>query len=285
MEDECLKAGFDIYSGGAKSSKAKSNKPPGGSKSGKSERRNLPDLSLTPVDGTLSTDELVEFNQVCADVTGSGCDFTGQIYFQDIETLVLSTATNRRRLQDSPTGAPTNDPLLPGPPTRDCNVTELEMIKQKLDANITVDVINCYADFNDDGVVNITDLLLDVDGDGVPAYLDVCPEGTDVPEEVVPTIELKPNRFALNNTVDPFTFAKGEPNGQGQGSNKGPYTLTDTWGCNCEQIIDLVGLGEGHVKFGCSGGNMQCFVENKTLCADTDDDLIPSGSPTENPLV
>ena len=37
MEDECLEAGFEIYSGGAKSSKAKSNKPPGGSKSGKGE--------------------------------------------------------------------------------------------------------------------------------------------------------------------------------------------------------------------------------------------------------
>ena len=37
MEDECLEAGFEIYGGGAKSSKAKSNKPPGGSKSGKGE--------------------------------------------------------------------------------------------------------------------------------------------------------------------------------------------------------------------------------------------------------
>jgi len=199
--------------------------------------------------------------------------------------VVLSTGTNRRRLQGSPTGAPTNDPLLPSPPTRDCNVTELEMIKQKLDANITVDIINCFADFNDDGVVNITDLELDVDGDGIPAYMDVCPEGTVVPEEVVPTEELKPNRFALNNTTDPFIFAKGVPKGQGQGSNKGPYTLTDTWGCNCEQIIELTGLGKGHVKFGCSGGNLQCFVENKTLCADTDDDLIPTGSPTVNSLV
>ena len=288
MEEECLEAGYEIYSGGAKSSKAKSNKPPGGSKSGKGESDlpiPIPDLSLTPLNGELDDVELASFNAACSDVTGSDCGFDDQIYFSEISTVVLSTATNRRRLQDSPTGAPTNDPLLPGPPTRDCNVTELEMIKQKLEANIPLGVINCFADLNNDGIVNITDLELDIDGDGVPAYLDVCPEGTDVPEEVVPTIELKPNRFALNNTADIFIFAKGEPNGQGQGSNKGPYTLTDTWGCNCEQIIDLVGLGEGHVKFGCSGGNMQCFKENKTLCADTDDDLIPSGSPTEKPLV
>ena len=235
----------------------------------------------------MSIAELVEFNQVCSDVTGSDCDFAEQNYLPAINTVVLSTAANRRRLQDSPTGSPTNDPLSPGP-TRDCNVTELEMIKQKLDANILVGVINCVADLNNDGEVNIIDLELDVDGDGVPAYLDVCPDGTLIPEEVVPTErELKPNRFALigdDANEDPPTFAKGEPKGQGQGSNKGSYTLTDTWGCNCEQIIDLTGLGEGHVKFGCSGGNMQCFKENKTLCADTDDDLIPTGSPTEDPL-
>lgn len=41
MEDECLEAGFEIYGGGAKSSKAKSNKPPGGSKSGKGESESL----------------------------------------------------------------------------------------------------------------------------------------------------------------------------------------------------------------------------------------------------
>ena len=36
----------------------------------------------------------------------------------------------------------------------------------------------------------------------------------------------------------------------------------DTRGCSCEQIIDKLGLGKGHRKFGCSPGVVDCWVNN-----------------------
>jgi len=44
---------------------------------------------------------------------------------------------------------------------------------------------------------------------------------------------------------------------------KGPqqsFDIFDTAGCSCEQIIDEVGLGKGHTKFGCSIGAMKNWV-------------------------
>ncbi|MGZ6142170.1 MAG: hypothetical protein ACXWLM_02475 [Myxococcales bacterium] len=37
------------------------------------------------------------------------------------------------------------------------------------------------------------------------------------------------------------------------------FTLDDTGGCSCEQIVDKLGLGEK--KFGCSPGTMENWVE------------------------
>ena len=39
------------------------------------------------------------------------------------------------------------------------------------------------------------------------------------------------------------------PNGKGPERS---YTIETTGGCSCEQIIDELGLGKGHSKFGCS---------------------------------
>lgn len=95
----------------------------------------------------------------------------------------------------------------------------------------------------------------DSDGDGVIDSLDECP-GTVIPEGV-PTEELKPNRYAL---VDgDLVFDTVPPNGNGGGSQE-VFTTTDTRGCSCEQIIDALGLGKGHEKFGCSVGEMREWV-------------------------
>jgi hypothetical protein len=48
------------------------------------------------------------------------------------------------------------------------------------------------------------------------------------------------------------------PNGSGPGET---FTIEDTGGCSCEQIIDAEGLGQGPVKFGCSLGAMRYWVE------------------------
>jgi MYXO-CTERM domain-containing protein len=89
----------------------------------------------------------------------------------------------------------------------------------------------------------------DPDGDGVCTGSDACP-GTVLPESV-PTIRLGINHFA--DIDGDGVFETTEPNGVGPQRH---YTLKDTYGCTCEQIIDTLGIGEGHRKYGCSVGTM-----------------------------
>lgn len=106
-------------------------------------------------------------------------------------------------------------------------------------------------------------VLADGDLDGVPDHLDVCP-GTEIPEGV-PTVRLGTNRWALVD--DDFYF---DTNAPGRGKLAGfsemsrrpmeIFSTTDTAGCSCEQIIEKMGLGQGHVKFGCSTGVMRTWV-------------------------
>ena len=94
----------------------------------------------------------------------------------------------------------------------------------------------------------------DSDGDGIPDDEDICP-GTVIPEGV-PTERLGVNRFALTDgdVIFDTTPSQGKEPGQ-------VFTLTDTAGCSCAQIIEALGLGEGHTKFGCSSGAMKEWIE------------------------
>jgi hypothetical protein len=38
------------------------------------------------------------------------------------------------------------------------------------------------------------------------------------------------------------------------------YTLAETGGCSCEQIVDALGLGDGHRKHGCSISAMDEWI-------------------------
>ena len=87
-------------------------------------------------------------------------------------------------------------------------------------------------------------LTKDKDNDGVNDDADVCP-ATTIPE--ILEHDLGKNRFALID--DDFDFDTNAPNGKGPGRS---YTTIDTAGCSCTQIIDALGLGAGHSKFGCS---------------------------------
>ncbi len=98
-------------------------------------------------------------------------------------------------------------------------------------------------------------LLNDEDADGVPNDLDVC-AGTAIPE-AVPTEQLGVNRWALVDGDGIFDTTLPPGGGQGPGLS---FTVGDTAGCSCEQIIVGLGLGQGHVKFGCSSGAMQNWV-------------------------
>ena len=95
----------------------------------------------------------------------------------------------------------------------------------------------------------------DEDKDGVGDDVDVCP-ATTLPESAG-SQGLGVNRFA--DTDGDGVFNTVLPKGKGKGPSRS-YTIFDTAGCSCEQIIDEVGLGKGHTKFGCSIGAMDNWV-------------------------
>jgi hypothetical protein len=95
----------------------------------------------------------------------------------------------------------------------------------------------------------------DADGDGLAdACADAC-LGTVVPEGV-PTLALGTNRFALVDGDRVFDTKRPPGN-----SPVVTFTLDDTAGCSCEQIIAALGLGAGHTMHGCSQGAMEEWVE------------------------
>lgn len=106
--------------------------------------------------------------------------------------------------------------------------------------------------------------VADTDGDGVLDALDVCPD-TVIPEGV-PTVRLGINRFALVDGDGVFDTATRGRGGIVSAYSRAPrtdlsFTIEDTAGCSCEQIIEAQDLGNGHVKFGCSIGAMREWVE------------------------
>ncbi|MEE8368340.1 MAG: hypothetical protein V3S30_08475 [Thermoanaerobaculia bacterium] len=46
-----------------------------------------------------------------------------------------------------------------------------------------------------------------------------------------------------------------------QAGSKRSFSIADTGGCSCEQIVAEVGLGGAHLKFGCSTSVMLAWVE------------------------
>jgi hypothetical protein len=97
------------------------------------------------------------------------------------------------------------------------------------------------------------------DCDGIPEEFDFCAD-TEIPESVPTTGILKRNHSAL--TDDSGIFETAPPNPQGV-----VYTIEDTAGCSCEQIVDELGLGRGHLMFGCSYSAMDdwlAFLEEQS---------------------
>jgi len=102
----------------------------------------------------------------------------------------------------------------------------------------------------------------DADDDGVPDDVDVC-LGTVIPESV-PTVRLGVNRYALvdeDGIFDTTAPGKRRSKAPGRGGPVSYFTVGDTGGCSCEQIIEAQHLGKGHEKFGCSLGAMRNWVK------------------------
>jgi len=100
-------------------------------------------------------------------------------------------------------------------------------------------------DFDLDGIGDACDP--DIDGDEVPNSGDICPMTTldDPPDG------LKKNRFAAND-AGLFVDADGTESG---------ISVADTFGCDEDQIIDLMGLGNAHERFGITRSALLTFID------------------------
>jgi hypothetical protein len=110
-------------------------------------------------------------------------------------------------------------------------------------------------DSDGDGKGDACDPCDDKDHDGVCKEDDLCPH-TEIPEDVPYGGSLNPNHFALVDGDNIFDTVL--PNGQGPQRH---YTLEDTGGCSCEQILDeKPGNNVGQYQHGCSVGTMDTWV-------------------------
>jgi len=97
-------------------------------------------------------------------------------------------------------------------------------------------------------------LMSDSDTDGVPEDRDLCP-GTRLPESA-PTEELGAGRYAL---IDADALFDTVPKGRKPPTSS--FSLRDTAGCSCEQIVHALDLSKSHVKRGCPASKMRRWVE------------------------
>lgn len=101
-------------------------------------------------------------------------------------------------------------------------------------------------DFDMDGVGDACDP--DVDGDSVLNSDDMCP-ATSLND---PPVRLKTNRFATD-AAGLFVDGNGTESG---------FSVVDTFGCDEDQIIEVMELGGGHTKFGITRSVLLDFISS-----------------------
>jgi cysteine-rich repeat protein len=133
-----------------------------------------------------------------------------------------------------------------------CDVCPLDPFNDADSDGVCGDEDNCPIDANadqvdldNDSTGDVCDACVDPDDDGVCAPFDEC-ESTVLPE--TPTVGLNVNHWADTDGDGVFnTVSRGKGKGPGRA-----YTMVDTRGCSCEQIIEACGVGTGHTMHGCS---------------------------------
>jgi predicted extracellular nuclease len=93
-------------------------------------------------------------------------------------------------------------------------------------------------------------VMSDSDADSIADDADLCP-GTAIPE-AVPTNGLTPDHWALVNGDGIFDTV-------GDGSGRS-FTIEQTAGCSCDQILVQLGLGKGQRKHGCTIDTMDAWI-------------------------
>ena len=89
----------------------------------------------------------------------------------------------------------------------------------------------------------------DADTDGIPDTIDQCPD--TVPDTgTVPQRELKVGHFVLTTLGSGATFETREP-------AQTSFSIDDTAGCSCAQLIEKLHLGKEARRFGCSIGALE----------------------------
>jgi len=114
------------------------------------------------------------------------------------------------------------------------------------------EIVSARRSSDHDGLVLF--VFADTDDDGVPNSADLCPD-TEIPESV-PTVSLGINRWALVDGDGVF-----DTNPAPGGGPDASFTIEDTAGCSCSQIIEELGLGLSHELSGCSTSAMRSWVE------------------------
>ena len=110
-------------------------------------------------------------------------------------------------------------------------------------------------DSDGDGIPDAEDEFpFDGDNDSVDDATDICP-GTVIPELTIPTTRLGKGRYAMVDNDLVFDTPD-----QGRSSRRPEITIVHTFGCNATQIVEALGLGDGHTRFGLSFGAVRRWI-------------------------
>ncbi|MEM9038243.1 MAG: thrombospondin type 3 repeat-containing protein, partial [Actinomycetota bacterium] len=141
-------------------------------------------------------------------------------------------------------------------------------------------------DVDNDTIPDCNDPLIDTDNDGIADDADACPgqdDTIDVDNDTIPDCNdplidtdndgIADDRDLCPDTVLPdqprrrlgFFRLAAQPDGTfdaGWRRLDGRFTLEDTRGCSGAQIIDELGLGRRHQKFGISFGALKYWIRH-----------------------
>ncbi len=85
--------------------------------------------------------------------------------------------------------------------------------------------------------------------------LDLCAD-TLLPEKT-PSFGLAESRYAVLDDSGVFSTAMSDGN-----IRHGALTLDDTAGCTCAQLIEAMGLGASHQRYGCTEFALQEWISS-----------------------